>query len=157
MFRRCVFGALALWIVAPAAFAAPSDYCKAYAIDFADQTKRNTPFWDKRFADAEKACLLQYSYEGSKNDEKPLQVQAAKAKPIPKPAEKKQPKAVKAEEVEVAAAAVAPQPARKKPKLEEGSVAWLDYCDKKYASFNRKTGTYTSRTGVERKCLVTSN
>jgi hypothetical protein len=157
MYRRCVLGALALFIAAPAAGAAPSDYCKAYAIDFADQTKRNTPFWDQRFADAEKACLLQYSYEGSKNDEKPLQV--ATVKPIPKPAVKKQPKAVKAlgEEVEVAAAAVAPQPSRKKPKLEEGSVAWLDYCDKKYASFNRKTGTYTSRSGVERKCLVTAN
>ena len=156
MIRRCVFGAMALWIAAPAAFAAPSDYCKAYAIDFADQTKRSTPFWDQRFADAERACLLQYSYEGSKNDGNPLQVATAK---LPKPAAKKQSKPGKAiaAEVEVAAVAVAPQPARKKPKLDEGSVAWLDYCDKKYASFNRKTGTYKSRSGVDRKCLVTSN
>ncbi len=40
-------------------------------------------------------------------------------------------------------------------KLTPGSAAWLDYCDKKYASFNRDTGTYQSYKGVERKCLVT--
>lgn len=40
-------------------------------------------------------------------------------------------------------------------KLTPGSAAWLDYCDNKYASFNRETGTYQSYKGVERKCLVT--
>jgi hypothetical protein len=156
MFRRCVFGAMALWIATPAAFATPSDYCKAYAIDFADGTKRDTPFWDQRFADAEKACLLQYSYEGGFSKEKFEQV--AKAKPKPKPIVEVQAKAVEAAaaEVDVAAAVVNAKPARKKAKPEEGSVAWLDYCEKKYASFNRKKGTYISRSGVERKCLVTS-
>lgn len=40
-------------------------------------------------------------------------------------------------------------------KPEPFSQAWLDYCERKYASFNRTTGTYTSFKGVERKCLVT--
>ncbi len=42
-----------------------------------------------------------------------------------------------------------------KGKLVPGSAAWLDYCDRKYASFNRDTGTYKSYKGIERKCLVT--
>lgn len=41
-------------------------------------------------------------------------------------------------------------------KLTPGSAAWLDYCERKYASFNRETGTYQSYKGVERKCLVTN-
>lgn len=41
-------------------------------------------------------------------------------------------------------------------KLVPGSAAWLDYCDRKYASFNRETGTYKSYKGIERKCLVTN-
>jgi hypothetical protein len=40
-------------------------------------------------------------------------------------------------------------------KPEPFSQAWLDYCERKYASFNRASGTYTSFKGVERKCLVT--
>lgn len=43
----------------------------------------------------------------------------------------------------------------KSGKPEPFSQAWLDYCDRKYASFNRDTGTYTSYKGIERKCLVT--
>ncbi|MBL8791016.1 MAG: BA14K family protein [Rhizobiales bacterium] len=46
-------------------------------------------------------------------------------------------------------------PASLKGKLVPGSAAWLDYCDRKYASFNRDTGTYKSYKGIERKCLVT--
>jgi outer membrane biosynthesis protein TonB len=40
-------------------------------------------------------------------------------------------------------------------KLTPGSPAWLDYCENKYASFNRETGTYQSYKGIERKCRVT--
>lgn len=50
---------------------------------------------------------------------------------------------------------VAAAPADEPGKLAHGSAAWLDYCDNKYASFNRETGTYKSYKGVERKCLVT--
>ncbi len=43
-----------------------------------------------------------------------------------------------------------------KGRFESGSAAWLDYCENKYASFNRESGTYVSYKGVERKCLVTN-
>jgi len=46
-------------------------------------------------------------------------------------------------------------PTSLKGRLVPGSSAWLDYCERKYASFNRGTGTYKSFKGVERKCLVT--
>lgn len=159
MFRRCVFGAMAFWLAAPVAGAAPIDYCKAYAIDFADQTQRDTPFWQQRYSDAEKACLAQFTFADPEEKAKP--VQAAKAKPKPKPqAVEAQAEAMEAapEEVDISAAAISPQPrARKKPKLVVGSGAWLDYCDRKYASFDREKGTYRSYSGVERKCLVTAN
>ncbi|MFO1033966.1 MAG: BA14K family protein [Hyphomicrobiales bacterium] len=44
-----------------------------------------------------------------------------------------------------------------KGKPTPGSAAWLDYCDRKYASFDRSTGTYQSYNGVQRKCKVTSH
>jgi BA14K-like protein len=72
--------------------------------------------------------------------------------------------AVKTKKVEQKIASVAsktvrrPQPARTKvaiqTKLQPGSEAWNNYCINKYASFNAKTGTYTSKTGVARKCVV---
>lgn len=156
MFRRCVFGAMALWLAAPAAGAAPSDYCKAYAIDFADQTKRDTPFWQQRYTDAEKTCLKQFTFADPEEKAKPAQV--AKAKPKPRPVEAKV-EAVEAapEAVDISAAAVSPPPPRKKQKLVVGSVDWLDYCDRKYASFDREKGTYRSYSGVERKCRVTAS
>jgi BA14K-like protein len=43
-----------------------------------------------------------------------------------------------------------------KGKPVPGTAAWLDYCERKYASFNRETGTYTSFKGTERRCLVTN-
>jgi hypothetical protein len=41
--------------------------------------------------------------------------------------------------------------------LVRGSEAWKNYCDKKYTSFDRKTGMYKSLTGKVRPCLVTRN
>ncbi len=162
MYRRCVFGAMALWLVAPLAApeagAAPADYCKAYAIDFADQTQRDTPFWQQRYADAEKSCLAQFTFAAPEVKAKPQKVAKAKAKP--KPAEAIEP-APTEESVSLAEVDLNNDPAQpttsKKARLKVGSVAWLDYCEKKYASFNRETGTYRSYTGVERKCLVTSH
>lgn len=158
MFRRCVFGAMALWLAAPAAGAAPTDYCKAYAIDFADQTKRDTPFWQQRYRDAEKACLAQFTFADPEAKAKPAQVVKAKPKPKPQPVAAQE-EAVEAapEAVDISAAAVSPPLAQKKQKLVVGSVAWLDYCDRKYASFDRGKGTYRSFSGIERKCRVTAN
>jgi len=42
-----------------------------------------------------------------------------------------------------------------KPVL--GTPAWKAYCARKYVSFNPDKGTYQSKTGVERPCLVTSD
>jgi hypothetical protein len=43
-----------------------------------------------------------------------------------------------------------------KERLTPGSAAWVDYCSRKYASFDPATGTYKSYKGAERKCLVTN-
>lgn len=73
-------------------------------------------------------------------------------KPAPAPAEvkpvKKPPRPINKKSVTVAASSAT---------LAPGSEAWNDYCDKKYSSFDRKTGTYTSKTGKVRPCLVTRN
>jgi hypothetical protein len=160
MFWRCVFGAAALGLAATAAGAAPVDYCKAYAIDFADQTKRDSAYWKQRFDDAQKACLAQYTFTEPVEKAKPQQVAKVKPKANAKPARTEKPVEPAQEESVSLAEAVLPEttppPPRRKPKLEAGSVAWLDYCDKKYASFNRRTGTYTSHSGVERKCVVSA-
>ena len=42
-------------------------------------------------------------------------------------------------------------------KLVAGSEAWKDYCDKKYNSFNRTTGMYTSKSGKLRPCVASKN
>lgn len=134
-----------------------ADYCAAYARDFADAGKRNEAIWQHRFGNAKSACLLQFTAV-ARVAAKPKAVipvaakfkadvaasinpEAVLAKPITKPAKKEQVAMVKA--------------AGQKP--EPGSDAWLDYCDNKYASFNRETGTYMSRTGIERRCLVTAD
>jgi hypothetical protein len=87
-------------------------------------------------------------------------LKVAKAKPKPQPAVRQQPVEAAQEESVSLAEAVLPEtpakPAKKNAELEIGSMAWLDYCDKKYASFNRKTGTYTSHSGVARRCVVTA-
>ena len=180
MYWRCVFGATALLITHSAASAAPEDYCKAYAIDFADAAKRGTPWWQQRFSDAEKACLLQFTFDDPEPESPPVAeaaaepdpqvepepaaepepapVKVAKAKVKRKPKPKVEPVATEPAADDVAAAVVEPTAApRKKPKLKVGSEAWNDYCTRKYNSFNRKTGTYTSRSGVERRCLVTAD
>jgi hypothetical protein len=41
--------------------------------------------------------------------------------------------------------------------LTAGSPAWIDYCSKKYVSFDAKTGLYTGLSGKKRPCLVTRN
>jgi hypothetical protein len=38
--------------------------------------------------------------------------------------------------------------------LVPGSAAWIDYCSRKYRSFNRLTGLYLSYSGVLRPCQV---
>ncbi len=151
------FGLASLFPVAEPAKADTADYCAAYARDFADAGKRDETVWQHRFDNAKSACLLQFTA---------VVPVVAKPKPAVPVAAKLEanvaasidPEAVLARPVtksEKKERVVLAKASGKKP--EPGSDAWLDYCDGKYASFNRETGTYMSRTGVERKCLVTAD
>ncbi len=128
--------------IAGPAMAGKPDYCAAYARDFADARTKDKPIWQHKYEIALAACLAE-----------PKKVEIAK------PVIEKKPQ-VKAVVVEV----VPPEPIIEQPvvpppkkfvKLEPGSPEWNDYCTKKYTSFNVKTGMYLSKTGVERRCLVT--
>jgi BA14K-like protein len=134
--------------VASNARADVKDYCEAYARDFADLVKKEDPDWQVRFDNAEAMCTERFSTEV---------VVEPKAKPKPKvqkAASKKPPKVAPAPIDEPAPETKAIKPVG---KLEPGSPEWTAYCEKKYVSFNASKGTYLSKSGVERKCLVTAD
>jgi BA14K-like protein len=136
------------------AWADVAAYCAAYARDFADLTDRQSPRWQKRYDNAETDCMQRFATQAikpvkpkakpSRTAEKPKtekpKVAAAPAPKLKQPEESKQEKAVKTV-----------------PKLVAGSPEWLAYCDKKYVSFDKAKGTYLSKSGLERKCLVTAD
>jgi len=98
--------------------------------------------WQHKYQISLDACLAKHS--------KP-----AKAPLVFKPKTKNLEPAAPAPKPVVAAPVVAAPVAKPKPAvLIAGSPDWNDYCSKKYVSFNAKTGTYTSKTGVERRCVV---
>ncbi len=112
-------------------FADVAAYCDAYAIDFANLSEKDDVQWQARREDALAACLRQYR-------DAPAVVKTKRSKPA-KPIVKELP----AEQ--------------KRPEIKEGSPEWYEYCARKYTSFDRKTGSYLSKTGIERKCLVTAD
>lgn len=118
-----------------------SDYCAAYARDFADaQTQNKTQdktIWQHKYDIASTSCMA---------DPKPAPIKVIKPPP---PAIAP---VITPPEPVIAATSVKPS---KPAKLEPGSEAWNAYCAKKYTSFNPKTGLYLSLTRVARKCLVT--
>lgn len=132
--------------MATPANASKAEYCAAYARDFADARATDKALWQHKYDIAQASCL---------------------APPKPAPLVKittPKPKPKVQEIVEIPPEPTldpGPEPVIEKPAkklrliLEPGSAAWNVYCDKKYSSFNPVTGTYTSRTGTERKCLVT--
>jgi BA14K-like protein len=126
--------------VASPALADKSDYCAAYARDFADARSKDKPMWQHKYQIAQTACMAE-----------PQNAEVAK----PVPVKKAVPKNVAPPVIPPEPVVVLPSPPTPKAsKLVAGTPAWNDYCSKKYTSFNLKTGTYTSRTGVERKCLA---
>lgn len=135
---------------APSAFADVAAYCEAYAIDFANLTEKDDVQWQARREDALGACLSQYR-------DAPVVVKTkAKAKRVkPAPLARKKPATPQAEEIKDAA--VEPAAEKKRPDIKAESPEWYDYCARKYASFDRKTGKYLSKKGIERKCLVTAD
>jgi BA14K-like protein len=141
----CVVG-VSLVALATPVLANKADYCAAYARDFADARSKDKPIWQHKYDIALAACNAE-----------PQKAEVTKPAPVvKKPVIKvKAPPAIvppiPPEPVVVEAPKIKPTKAE---KLEAGSPAWNDYCSKKYTSFNVKTGTYTSKTGIERKCLV---
>ena len=115
------------------------DYCAAYARDFADARSKDKPMWQHKYDIALAACMAE-----------PKQAETIKPAIVKKRAEKAEAPQDIPPEPKIAETSVPARPA----KLVAGTAAWNDYCSNKYTSFNVKTGTYKSRTGVERKCLV---
>jgi BA14K-like protein len=140
----------AMLILTSQARATVSEYCAAYARDFADQIQKQEPQWQHRYDNAEKACLSRFT-----SDVPPIAKVKQKAKPKQVTARKPSAPVVTPEPVAKAEAAPE-QIAKAVPKLQPGSPEWTDYCKKKYVSFNETKGTYLSKTGIERRCLVTA-
>jgi hypothetical protein len=116
-----------------------TDYCAAYARDIADQGEK-TNTWQRRHDDAQTSCITRFSA---------FEATPAKAKPQPKPKPKAEAKIETPPETKTVTKAI--------PKLEPGSPEWTAYCTQKYVSFDESKGTYLSKTGIERKCLVTAD
>jgi hypothetical protein len=147
---RFTWFAVVAVFISTSAPAAVEDYCQAYAQDIADQVEKQSPRWQSRFNNAHESCLFRFS-NTAETAVKPKP--KAKTTQIKKPvASVEKPKPVVKPELNAetqAATSVI-------PNLEPGSAEWNDYCQKKYVSFDVSKGTYTSKTGVERKCLVTA-
>jgi len=131
----------------PAAHADQAGWCAAYARDFADARTTDKALWQHKYDIAQKSCL----------DGQVSSAPAAELKKADAPATAP-PMKVAAIQAPKVVAPAAPVPEKTKVSSgppEPGTPAWNDYCAKKYSSFNAATGTYTSLTGVERKCLYT--
>ena len=90
----------------------------------------------------------------TKKPAKVVTVPKVLAKPIVTPAVT--PAAIKTRDVKkVAVAEVKIVTKNKKP--EPGTPAWIAYCTRKYVSFDAAKGTYLSKTGTARKCLITND
>jgi BA14K-like protein len=151
---RFILVAVATVFISTTANAAVEDYCQAYAQDIADQVEKQNPRWQSRFDFAQKSCLFRFTNTVEKVVVAKPKPKIAAVKTSVEPASKPKPtiKPMAEPETQVAAQVAATVV----PKLEVGSPEWNDYCKKKYVSFDESKGTYTSKTGIERKCLVTA-
>jgi hypothetical protein len=143
--RFGVWAVLSMALAGPA-FADKADYCAAYARDFADARTRDKPIWQHKYGIALQGCLAE-----------PKQAEVAKPPMVKVMAPKPKVVEIIPPEPEIDPVVVKPVVKAKFVRPEPGTEAWKTYCAQKYTSFNAKTGTYTSKTGVERKCLVTNN
>jgi BA14K-like protein len=127
--------ALALIASVSAAHADSKSYCEIYAKDFASAKTSNVDEWQLTYRNSYTDCMAQYSAATT---------EVVTPKPVPK---------------KTVATIKVPDPVVEKPAAKEemtpGSDEWNTYCDNKYASFNKETGTYTSFTGKDRRCVVT--
>lgn len=138
--RVLIVLALGVLTATPAMADRPA-YCAAYATDFANARAKDKVLWQHKYDIALDACLQTES------------VKQVNESPTPKVVTPKK----KKEKVVVAETVPAPEaPVAAPTKLVVGSDDWKIYCANKYTSFNPITGTYISKTGVERKCVVSS-
>lgn len=171
--RRVVF-VVGLALLVHPAHADVQDYCSAVARDFADLRPKDRDIWQKRFDDADADCIEQFSSAPTVaavqpkarkkvivvKPSKPVVVEAVVVAAVPvetKPIKKTKKPVVEVATVESASAEPTAKAVSAKPKPTVGSPEWLDYCTRKYTSFNREKGTYLSKTGVARKCLITAD
>ena len=150
MFKRFVFSICLVGTMALPAAADVADYCAAYARDHADQGAREKLIWQKRYDNALQTCGEQFSLK------EPVALEKKSKKPGVKLVAEK-PKPVAKAKVDAAPETPQVQKVASIPKLEPGTPEWIKYCKEKYVSFDEAKGTYLSKTGVERKCLVTAD
>ncbi len=156
--KKIVFVSLALLAFAGPAMADKAAYCQAYARDFSDQTATDKAMWQHKFQIALDACLAQ----GKQAAKAPAPKKPVVSKPIPK---LEKPVVTESAPEPEKSAVAKPAPMQEKTavakplstKLVAGTPEWNSYCAQKYTSFIPKTGMYRSKTGVARKCLVTSD
>ena len=146
-----LISAMAMGLSSGGSLATPTDYCGAYATDFANLSKVDKAIWQQRYDNAHRDCLFQYTAQ-------PVEKVVTKKSPVAKPKVKVLAKIEKKIPVEPVADIMAEAAvAASKPNLIVGSPDWLDYCTRKYVSFNPAKGMYLSKNGIERKCLVTAD
>lgn len=141
---------LALVVSASAAQADSKSYCEIYAKDFASAKTSDVDQWQQMYRNSYSDCMQQY---GASTTETPKAEGLQKPKPV---AQKKRIATIKAPEktAEPAVGDAAAQKTAANAAMQEGSDEWNTYCAKKYVSFNKETGTYKSRTGKVRHCVV---
>jgi BA14K-like protein len=150
VFKALLFSACAVFTMTLPSAADVADYCAAYARDHADQGAREKLIWQKRYDNALQTCGEQFSLK------EPVAIAKKPKKPTVKVVAEK-PKPVAVDETPVVPDEPKPQKVAAIPNLEAGSPEWITYCKNKYVSFNEEKGTYLSKTGIERKCLVTAD
>ena len=150
MFSGFALAMLASGVFATHAAAGSQSYCEVFAKDFADGRTTDVDLWQKSYRNAFNDCMNQYTATAP--------VAVAK-KPLQKDVEAplNPPEVVAETPQRTLLKPLDPTAEKSKaaPALVPGSEAWNEYCAAKYVSFNPDTGTYNSRTGKERRCVVT--
>jgi BA14K-like protein len=148
MLRVITFASLLAFFALPAQ-ADTQAYCELYAKDVADGRTSNVDQWQLIYRGAFDDCMVQYA--ATPDTAAPVVTEQATEEPKVEsaPPPKDKPKVTKVA-VKKASSTSATKASSKKPV--PGTEAWNDYCDKKYNSFNRQSGTYLSRTGKIRRC-----
>jgi BA14K-like protein len=127
-------------------------YCELYAKDFADGRTSVVDQWQLAYRGAFDDCMMQYA--ATPDTAAPVvseQPEEAAPEPVaePAPKQKAKPKVTKVAERKSKSTSAAKAASK---KLVPGTDEWNDYCDRKYNSFNRQSGTYMSRSGKIRRC-----